>query len=275
MILQYDIEKLNALLEDFYLATGVNINLFNENFEPVRVNNFPLPDYCRAIQTRNMDRRPCKNSDVSLLKQCREKKKMVMHCCHAGLRDIAVPILYEDVILGYLIFGQFKTEMDFSRIQEKIANLHVNMQEMERYYDELRCMDDEKIRSVTSIAEIIVRYIMTENMLKPYLFSKIERVTEYIHQHLHENITIKQLCEETHLSTSVLYKKFHSHFGCTVNDYINTKRVEESLRLLEKTELSIEEIAERVGFSSASYFSRIFKQKMRMPPMRFRTSTAE
>ena len=70
----------------------------------------------------------------------------------------------------------------------------------------------------------------------------------------------------------MLYKKFRSHFGCTVNDYINTRRVEEALGLLEKTDLSIEEISERIGFTSASYFSRIFKQKMGMPPMRFRTN---
>ena len=275
MVLQYDIDKLNAVLEDFFLATGVNIDLFNENFEPVRVNNCPLPDYCCAIQSQNTERRPCRDSDVALLKQCQTQKKMVMHCCHAGLRDIAVPILYEDFILGYIIFGQFKTEMDFSRIQEKIAHLHLNMSEMEQYYHKLRYIDDEKIHSITSIAEILVRHIMMENMLKPYLFSEIERVTEYIREHLHESITIKQLCDETHLSTSVLYKKFHSHFGCTVNDYINTKRVEESLRLLEKTDLSIEEIAERIGFSSASYFSRIFKQKMGTSPMCFRQTVEQ
>ena len=33
MVLQYNIDKISTALEDFYLATGVNINLFNENFE--------------------------------------------------------------------------------------------------------------------------------------------------------------------------------------------------------------------------------------------------
>lgn len=272
MVLQYDLDKLNAVLGDFYLATGVNINLYDENFEPVRVNKYPLPDYCRAIQSLNPEQRPCMGSDVVLLKRCQAQKRMVMHCCHAGLRDIAVPILCEDFILGYIIFGQIKTKMDFSRIKEKIAHLHLNMDEMAQYYDKLRYIDDEKIRSIASIAEILARYILTENMLKPCLFSEIERATEYIREHLHESITIEQLCDATHLSTSVLYKKFRSHFGCTVNDYINARRVEKALGLLEKTDLSIEEISERIGFSSASYFSRIFKQKMGMSPMRFRIS---
>ena len=144
---------------------------------------------------------------------------------------------------------------------------------MEQYYDKLRYVDDKKILAITNIAECVVLHIMTENMIKPYLFSKIERATEYIHEHLHENITIKQLCNATYLSTSVLYKKFRSHLGCTVNDYINNKRIEKSLNLLVKTEVPIEDIAARIGFSSASYFSRIFKQKMGISPIQYRQSS--
>lgn len=270
MVLQYDIDKLNTMLENFYIATGVSINLFNENFELVHKNICPISDYCYTIQLNNKKRSPCKASDIKLLKQCQSQKKIVMHCCHAGLIDVAVPITFENFILGYIIFGQLKTEMDFSKVQKKISALHLNINEMKEYYNKLEHISDKKIQSITSLAEVIVQHIMTENMLKPCLFSKIEHVTEYINEHLHEKITIKQLCDETHLSTSILYKKFHDHFGCTVNDYINTKRVEKSLVLLRKTDLSIEEIAEHIGFTAASYFSRIFKQKMGMSPMKYR-----
>lgn len=271
MILQYDLDKLNTVLENFFLATGVNIDLFNENFEQVRKNKCQIPpEYCYAIQSQTRKRRPCKHSDMTLLKQCQKQKKLVMHRCHAGLIDIAVPIMFENFILGYIIFGQLKTEMDFSKIQEKIAALHLDMTKMKQYYDKLTLFDDKKIHSIACIAEILVQHIITEGMLKPCLFSKIEHVTQYIHEHLHEKITIKQLCDETHLSTSILYKKFYNHFGCTVNDYINTKRIEKSLDLLKKTDLSIEEISERIGFSAASYYSRIFKLKMGMPPNQYR-----
>ncbi len=270
MVLKYDIDRLNTVLRDFYLATGVNIFLCDESFSSVGVERHPHPAYCRAIQGESADNCPCKASDEALLKRCQAEKKMVMHRCHAGLLDVAAPILYEDRILGYIIFGQIKTGTDFSEVKEKIAHLHLNMEEMERYYGELPYINDERIRSIASIADILTRHIILENMLKPYLFSEIERVTAYIRAHLHETITVRKLCRETHLSTSVLYKRFHAHFGCTLNDYINLKRVEEARGLLENTDLSVEEISERVGFSGASYFSRIFKQKMGVSPIRFR-----
>jgi len=208
MVLQYDLDKLNMVLGDFYHATGVNINLYDENFEAVRINKYPPPDYCRAIQTHSGEVRPCRISDVMLLQECHAKKKLVMHLCHAGLLDVVVPILYEDIILGYIIFGQIRTAMKFSEIKEKILHLHLNMEEMEEFYGQLRYIDDDTIRSIASIAEILARHIILEEMLQPVLFSGIDRAAEYIHENLCRRISIDELCEKTHMSTSSLYRKF-------------------------------------------------------------------
>lgn len=270
MVLEYDLDKLNVVLGDFYRATGVNINLFNENFEPVRINKYPPPDYCRSIQAQNLNQRPCRDSDLTLMKQCQTEKKLVMHICHAGLLDIAVPILYEDSILGYIMFGQIRTGMEFPGIKEKILHRHLNMEEMEEYYGKLRYIDDERIRSIASIAEILARHIMLENMMKPVLYSGIERAAAYIQANLYRSLSICDICAHTHLSASALYRQFHRHFGCTVSEYINARRIEKAVELLEKTVLSIEDISEQLGFSDATYFSRVFKQTMGIPPMQYR-----
>lgn len=270
MILEYDLNQLNRVLGDFYLATGVNITLVDENFEPIRVTKYPVPDYCHAIKGQNPNYRPCHNSDMLLLKQCQAEKKLVMHLCHAGLLDVAVPILYEDNILGYIMFGQIKTDMDFSEVKEKILHLNLNLEEMEEYYGKLRYIDDEKIRSIASIAEILARYIMLENMLKPMLSLDIERTTAYIQANLYRNLSIRDICSHTHLSASALYRQFHKHFGCTVSEYINARRVEKATEMLEKTMLSIDRISEQLGYTDATYFSRVFKQTMGIPPIQYR-----
>jgi len=275
MVLEYDLDKLNVVLGDFYRATGVNINLFNENFEPVRINKYPPPDYCRTIQMQNRDTRPCHGSDVMLLKRCQAEKKLVMHICHAGLLDVAVPILYEDNILGYIMFGQIRTGMEFPEVKEKILHLHLNMEEMEGFYGRLRYIDDDTIRSIASIAEILARHIMLENMMKPMLYSGIERAAAYIRANLYRSLSIRDICAHTHLSASALYHQFHKHFGCTVSEYINARRVEKAAELLEKTMLSIEDISEQLGFSDATYFSRVFKQTMGVPPVQYRKRLRE
>lgn len=43
------------------------------------------------------------------------------------------------------------------------------------------------------------------------------------------------------------------------NEYVNKLRIEKSMDLLRNTEMSITEMAERIGFSSSRYFSTAFK----------------
>ena len=275
MVLDYDLDKLNTVLNNFHLVTGINISLYDENFNIVHTNGYLPPDYCRVIQSQYSNERPCKVSDLNLLKRCLEEKKLVMHICHAGLLDIAVPILYEESILGYLIFGQIRTDMEFSEIKEKIFHLHLNMEKMEEYYEKLRYIDHEKIYAIASIAEILTRHVMQENMMKPLLYSEIEPAVAFIHTNLCRNISIREICAHTHLSTSALYRQFRKHFGCTVSSYINSRRIEKAVEFLERTQFTIDSISEQLGFSDATYFTRIFKQEMGIPPTQYRKQIRE
>lgn len=63
---------------------------------------------------------------------------------------------------------------------------------------------------------------------------------------------------------------FHTHFRCTVNQYVNKKRIAWSEQLLLSTDLSVEEISLTVGFSSASYYSKLFKNEKGISPLKFR-----
>ena len=58
----------------------------------------------------------------------------------------------------------------------------------------------------------------------------------------------------------------------TVTDYINRTRVDRATAMLAKTSLSVQEIAERCGFSDASYFTRIFRKLNDMTPNEYRIS---
>ena len=81
---------------------------------------------------------------------------------------------------------------------------------------------------------------------------------QYIHQHLSDSITLKELADVAHLTPtyfSSLFKKFN---GVSPWKYITIKRVELAISLLRTTSLSKLEIAERCGFSSSSNFYTAF-----------------
>ena len=269
MLIDYNIDKLKNTLRDFSNVTGVNIQLLKADFSSF---GFGLlkNDFCLSIQSSDKGRCACHDCDVELLEKCKQTKEVQMHICHAGLIDIAVPILYNDEILGYIILGQMKNQTDFEEIKVRIEKYSVDISKMEDYYKSLSYFDYDRIESIAKIATMLTKYIMLENMFKPSTGKNIETVISFIENNLQENLTVEFISKNVNMSKSVIYKGFHECFGCTLKEYVNNKRIEKAIELLEKTELSIEEIAQKTGYSSSAYFASIFKKVKGISPLKYK-----
>lgn len=269
MLIDYNVDKLKNTLRDFSNVTGVNIQLLKADFSSF---GFDLlkNEFCLSIQNSNEGRSACHNCDMELLDKCRQTKKAQMHICHAGLIDVAVPILYNDESLGYIILGQMKNQTDFGEIKKRIEKYSVDILKTEEHYEALLYFDYDRIESIAKIAIILTKYIMLENMLKPATGKNIEAVASFIENNLNKNLTVDFISKNVNISKSVIYKIFHEHFNCTLKEYVNNKRIEKSVELLNETDLSMEEISQKTGFSSSAYFASIFKKKKGISPLKFR-----
>jgi DNA-binding response OmpR family regulator len=88
-----------------------------------------------------------------------------------------------------------------------------------------------------------------------------------------ENFAVEHICREIGISRVQLYRKVKAIIGYNVNDYILTIRLQKAKYLLRnETELSIAEVAYKVGFSSAAYFSTVMKSKVGVTPTEYRNS---
>lgn len=73
------------------------------------------------------------------------------------------------------------------------------------------------------------------------------------------------------MSRTTLYSKFSHLSDVSVGDYVIRFRMVEASRLLSShKDMSIQEVADRVGFSSARYFSTAFKQSYGVTPTEYR-----
>lgn len=93
---------------------------------------------------------------------------------------------------------------------------------------------------------------------------------EYIHRHFKEDIDIDSLAQMEHMSGTSLRNIFKKHTGVSPNEYIITQRISAACRLLAQTEQSISEIAALVGYHDQYYFSKIFKKKLGVSPLKYR-----
>lgn len=120
------------------------------------------------------------------------------------------------------------------------------------------------------ISEITVAY-------KPVEISKTEMgyetSVEYINQHYNNSeLSLDIIAKETGIPPRRITALINEKFECNFKTYLNRIRIHESKRLLKETDLSIGEIAYKVGFNTQSHFNRVFKSEEGINPSDFRST---
>jgi signal transduction histidine kinase/AraC-like DNA-binding protein len=99
----------------------------------------------------------------------------------------------------------------------------------------------------------------------------INEFTAIVEKNLsNEKFSIEDIFREIGISKVQLYRKVKALIGFNINDYILNVRMQKAKYLLTDRQLSISEVAYRVGFSSQAYFSTVFKSKFLMTPSEYR-----
>ena len=117
----------------------------------------------------------------------------------------------------------------------------------------------------TEILTIFSRRLNKHNEKKRLLKS-----SSYIHSNYHKKLTIDFLASLEGLSESHYRAVFTRTFGESPVEYINSRRIEYAIYMLENTDKTLSEIAEFVGFNDVYYFGRLFKRKMGVSPGQYR-----
>lgn len=100
----------------------------------------------------------------------------------------------------------------------------------------------------------------------------VDRIQAYVDENLEGDLSLNRLSEHVYLTPFYLSRLYKQKTGQSISDYITKTRVEKAKRLLGETPLKIHEIGMRVGYESASYFTRFFKKTTHLTPQEFRDS---
>jgi len=102
---------------------------------------------------------------------------------------------------------------------------------------------------------------------------RLRPVISYIAEHYSEKIYIEELSEIIMVSPDYFTKMFKDSIGKTPIDYINGIRINKALEMLSRSDIPVNEIAEKIGFSNPNYFHKIFKQYMDTSPLAYRKNS--
>ena len=110
---------------------------------------------------------------------------------------------------------------------------------------------------------------------KPYFYrtqvEKAKAVQQFLVGHMDENFTQEEMSRRFDIPLTPLKNCFKSVFGASIGSYLLEYRMNQAAVLLRtKREMSVAEIAGRVGYDSPSKFAAAFRRKMGMTPMDYR-----
>lgn len=92
----------------------------------------------------------------------------------------------------------------------------------------------------------------------------------YVEKNLHRSFNIKEIADALDLSPNYLSDWLFKLLKVRPTEYINRRRIEEAQQLLISSEKSIKEIAHQLGFTSSTYFARVFKDQLGISATRYR-----
>mgnify|MGYP000871824379 FL=1 len=101
---------------------------------------------------------------------------------------------------------------------------------------------------------------------------RINKVVDYINNHLDETLDLKTLANEAALSDFHFHRIFKALKGEAIGGYITRLRLEATARLLRYTALTIEEIAFNIGYETPASLSKAFKKQYGISPTEYRTN---
>jgi AraC-like DNA-binding protein len=96
------------------------------------------------------------------------------------------------------------------------------------------------------------------------------RIMQWVENNYSTKFSLDELAQSIGLSRSYTSRIFRQQTGGSIHEYLLTRRIKKSCDLLRTSPLSIDAIAQEVGFIEDTYFITCFKKMMNQTPLQYR-----
>lgn len=93
---------------------------------------------------------------------------------------------------------------------------------------------------------------------------------DWARAHLHETLTLARLADHAHMSARTLSRRFEEEIGMSPGRWVTLQRIDRARELLEQTDLSVEEVARKVGFVGSTSLREHFQAALGVSPAGYR-----
>ena len=132
------------------------------------------------------------------------------------------------------------------------------------------CRDSGELDSLAHAMYHDFIYRVHQLRANPHCSHAIQKCCDYIELSLDRKIHAKDLAILVGYTEYYLTEKFKNETGLSVSDYVRRAKIRRAKMMLQSTDLSVSEIADRLAFNSANYLIRVFKELEGCTPAAYR-----
>ena len=272
MDIRFNKQKLSQILEDVYELLKTPISIFDGEF--CFVASYPpdgkLTDFCTMIREDAHRANQCAECDKAACLKCKQTGQTFSYLCHAGIRETVTPIRFENEIIGYILFGEYRVTGEETDVEGYAVSQGMNAQTLCDAHRRLTVLTEKQVGATCNVLQSCALQFWLTDAILMRRDELAEKIKEYVAQNLHLPLTVEQLCQTFYVGRRQLYDIFKENFGASVKQYVLDKKTEKAKTLLSKTDLSVQMIAERCGFCDYNNFIQRFKKQTGFTPTAYR-----
>ena len=274
MNILFDSEKLNQLLGSLYMFTGIQTSIYDKTGRDTNIFG-RHSDFCRMINQCPEGHRRCEHCDALAVKTSTELRSHYSYRCHAGLCETIIPIFSNGEPMAFLSFGQLLDDAPYrTQWENTLSTLSWypgDILELRECFFRLERLSRDKQRAYENILEAIALYIPLEGIIMTTELSDQQRLEMYINEHYTEKLSLERISRDLNMGSTKLCSLAKKLTGeGSITKMVASRRIAEAKTLLVNENLTITQIAERVGFGDYNYFTNVFRKTVGLTPTAYR-----
>ena len=265
-------DEIQNIFDNFTASFGISILFYSLDGRILRRGQGRTNSkFCQLIQSKIFDRSECISMDENKCRECARQKKVINYVCHAGIEEAVAPIFVETQLVGYAMLGQFRSSQNLPAKVLKIAQGNGCKTELLEYFYDLPYYNKIKIKNILGLFTILVDYIITKEIISVKGERLINKTLAYIEQHIDRPITLDEVAENAGRSRSSISHSFRKILGKSFSKVVIEAKLSKAEEYFKNTpNLSIEEVAFKLGYKDPLYFSRLYKKNRGISPSEYR-----
>ncbi|MFS0724320.1 helix-turn-helix domain-containing protein [Paenibacillus sp. 1P07SE] len=247
-------KQIQSLLNSQTLRFYAGVGVIRKNETVVTANEDPFMQYAHTFQ----ELRECiqdgdwarADTFVSQLSIELQARKYPVDSLKSWMLKMVM-----ELELKYTVMQQFVTNFDSESYQKAIGRLDT----LEEVLGWLRGFLEAKIEGFQA-------------MWKPSVRKEVAEAQRYVLTHLGEKISMDAIARQVGLNPTHFSRVFKLDTGSTFIEYVTRVKMERACELLDQSNLSVVEIADKLGYDNPSYFIKLFRNLTGKSPAEYRKS---